>query len=352
MNRKTEKILIGIGLGLLGIFGGYKLVKAYKKGIEELENQELEETQDLENAGVNTSKLKEEIKDDEKDFSKMLYTAVRFNSDIDLDLIELHGDVMRASKGSLDLIDSGEVIHVRQRIDTNKRGESRRKLDFLIEIKDWFKESYRGPKIGNYLTTFKEAAEKLSGEIIRFTEPAKHKLVGFVAISHDTPDGNDVVVEYKRLDPKVYSEYADDKHDGLTKFYEIEKTRFLSMGQSYTKEYGDWIYTNCPELDKNDQSTLVEDIILMYQISFPVRSNQPGELYGIDTNTGIKCIKYLTEDMIVGREGGKEHKYKHLIFHAPDPETGDPSLVWYYTVNDNENVVIDNDGVFYERDED
>ena len=37
MNKKTEKILIGLGLGLLGIIGVVKFVKAYKKGIEELE---------------------------------------------------------------------------------------------------------------------------------------------------------------------------------------------------------------------------------------------------------------------------------------------------------------------------
>ena len=84
MNKKTGKILKWGALGALAILLGIKFVKSYKKGMEEIEKQEIQETEDLEEAGVNTSKLREEIKDDEKDFTKMLYTATRFNSDIDL----------------------------------------------------------------------------------------------------------------------------------------------------------------------------------------------------------------------------------------------------------------------------
>ena len=138
MNKKTEKILVGLGLGLLGIFGVYKLVKAYKKGMEEIENQEFLETEELENAGVNTSKLKSEIKEDEKDFTRMLYVATRFNEDIDLDLLDIDGVI--------DNLDH-KVIHVRQRFDTKtKHNESRRRLDFLIDIPDYTSDSFRGPK--------------------------------------------------------------------------------------------------------------------------------------------------------------------------------------------------------------
>lgn len=349
MNKKTEKILttaLKLGLGALGIWA---FIRGLKKGVEELEEQEAQETEDLENAGVDTSKLRSEIKEDEKDFTSMLYNAVR-ESDIDLDLFELHDDVGRAFRGSLSNIDGGNVIHVRQIIDTiNRKGDTRRKLEFLLEIGDWFRktDTYRVPKINQFLTTLPNAAESMSKDIVKFSEKARHKLVGYVVVSYDTPDGEDVVVEYRRLVKEVYGKYADDKHDGLTKFYEIEKTKFNTLG--FDDYECDWIYDNCPDL-KEKESVAVEDIILMYSIKFPIRSKKPNEVFGIDLTTAIKCIKYLTEDVVVGREGGnKEYRYNHLIFHAPDPETNEPSLVWYYDVDENENVIIDNNDVFYDR---
>ncbi len=349
MNEKTGKILKWGILGGLALFLGIKFVKSYKKGMEEIENQEFQETEDLENAGVDTGKLREEIKDDEKDFTKMLYTATRFNSDIDLDLIALKGDVMTAKKGALECIDA-EVIHVRQVDTMTKHGETRRKLEFLIEMQDWFSQSFRNPKIGSYFKTFKEAAVHMSREIVKFAPEARHTPVGFVVISREIND--DVAVEYREIKKDIFSPYADGKHDGLTEFYKIEKTRFGQLGpQKYTDEYSDWVFKNCPDLNKEDPTFLVEDLIMMYRISFQIRSNQPGELLGVDVKTAIKCIKYLTEEMSVQREGAKPYQYSHLLFHAPDPDTGEPSLVWYYTVDDNEKVIIDNDGIFYERTE-
>lgn len=349
MNGKFGKILAWIGgIGLTGL-GIYAFVKELRQGIEELENQENQETENLENAGVNTSELREKIgKEDEKDFTRMLYKTVR-DSDIDMDLFELHDDIDRAFIGSLSKIDGGNIIHVRQVIDTiNRRGDTRRKLEFLFEIGDWFAEddTYRVPKINQFLTALPNAVETMRKDIVKFSE-VRRDLVGYVVVSYDTPSGDDVVVEYRRLTKEVYGKYAEGKHDGLTKFYEIEKTKFNTIG--FDDYECDWIYTNCPDL-KEKESVAVEDIILMYSIKFPIRSNKPNELLGIDLATAIECIKYMTEDVVVGREGGKrEYRYNHLIFHAPEPETNEPSLVWYYDVDENENVIIDNNHVFYDR---
>lgn len=342
---KKGKILVGIGLTILSGFGIYKFVKAYQQGMEELENQEKQETDDLKNAGVNTSKLKSEIKNDEKDFTKMLFVAARFNSDLDEDLFDINGD-----GGVIDNLDD-RVIHVRQRIDTSKHGESRRMLDFLIDIPDYASQSYRGPKIGNFLTTFAETAKKMSEDLVKFSPKARHKLVGFVVISLKDKEGNDKI-EYRRLKDVVYREFADEKHDGLTKFYEIEKSRLNTTGAfDYIKE-ADWLFINCPDLKKEDESLLIENIVLQYIISFPIRSNRPGELYGIDTGSGIECIKYLTEELYVGREDSRDKvTYQNLMFNAPNLD-GVPDLSWYYTVDEKTNrVVIDNICEFYNEEE-
>jgi hypothetical protein len=332
MNKKTEKILVGIGLGLLGIFGVYKLVKAYKKGMEEIENQEFLETEELENAGVNTSKLKSEISEDEKDFTRMLYVATRFNSDIDLDLLDIDGVI--------DNLDH-KVIHVRQRFDTKtKHNESRRRLDFLIDIPDYTSESFRGPKIGNFLTTFKDAAIYMSDELVKFSHPATRKLIGSVVISRKI--NGEEKIEYRELVPEVYKAFADEEHDGLTKFYETEKRKLNHTGPfDYIKE-ADWLFENYPDLSREEEGLLIENILLQYQISFPIRSNRPDELYGIDTKSGVECIKYLTEKLYVGREDSRNKvEYRNLMFNAPNEE-GIPDLSWYYTTDDDDKVIIDN----------
>ncbi len=334
MNKKTEKILVGIGLGLLSIFGIYKLVKSYKKGMEEIENQEFQETEDLENAGVNTSKLKSEIKEDEKDFTRMLYVATRFNEDIEQDLLNIDDE-----GGVIDNLDY-KVIHVRQRFDTKtKHNESRRRLDFLIDIPDYTSESFRGPKIGNFLTAFKEAAIYMSEELVKFSHPATRKLIGSVVLSRKVND--EEKIEYRELTPEVYKDFADEEHDGLTKFYEIERKKINHIGPyDYIKE-ADWLFENYTDLSREDESILIENLVLQYQISFPIRSNRPDELYGIDTKSGIECIKYLTEKLYVGREDSR-HKieYRNLMFNAPNDQ-GVPDLSWYYTTDEDGKVVID-----------
>ena len=331
MNNKTGKILVGIGLGLLGIFGIYKIVKAYKKGMEEIEDQEFQETEDLENAGVNTGKLKDEINDEEEDFTKMLYTAVRFNSEFDIDLLDIDGVI-----DNLDY----KVIHVRQFDTKTKHNKYRRRLDFLIDIPDYTGLSYRGPKIGNFLSTFKEAAIYMSENIVRFSPPASRRLIGSAVISRKI-NGNDVI-EYRELKDVVYKQFSDEGHDGLTKFYYIEKEKINQIGAlEYTKD-ADWIFTNCPDLSKDDDTLVIENIVLQYMISFQIRSNRPDELYGIDVKTGIECIKYLTEQLYVGREESKKKvEYRHLMFNAPN-EDGTPDLSWYYTTDEDDRVIIDN----------
>lgn len=334
MSKKTEKILLGIGLGILGIFGIVKLVKAYKKGIEEIEEQEFQETEDLEKAGVNTSKLREEVKNEETDFTRMLFTACRFNSELDENLFDID-DI-------IENLDS-KVIHVRQRFDTkSKHNESKRRLDFMIDIPDYTTESFRGPKIGNFLTTFKETAIYMSDNIVKFSSPATRKLVGFVVISRERNSKS--IIEYRELKPEVYKDFADEEHDGLTKFYEIEKKRLNTTGpKDYVKENAGWLFENYPDLSESDSTLYVENIVLEYIISFPIRSNKPGELYGIDTKSGVECIKYLTENLVVGREDSRyKITYRNLMFNAPNSE-GEPDLSWYYTVDEDTNkVTIDN----------
>jgi hypothetical protein len=347
--KKSGKILLGfLGLGVAAIFG----YKAYKKGMEELENQELGETEDLEKAGVDTSKVRSEVKEDDEDFTKMLYTAIRFNSDIDMDLIELESNPERAFKGAVDCIDS-EVIHVRQRIDT-RRKNPRRVLDFLIEIQDWFVDrkhkqpTYRDLTIGNYFSTFSETSKKLWETVVRISDKPEQHPVIYVVISREI-DG-ERIVEYREIKQKIYGVCADEFHDGLAEFYKAEKTKFGKIGSDiYTKDEADWVFENCPDLDRNDETFLVEDLAIMYLISFPIRSHRQGELYGVDLKTAIECIKYLTNEMAVTRENSScEYRYKHILFNAPDPD-GKESLVWYYTVDENENVITNDDHIFYDR---
>ena len=346
MNKKTEKILLTIGGLGLGAFGIWRFIKGWRKGMEELEEQEARETEDLEKAGVDTSKLRSEIKEDEKDFTRMLYVAARFNSDLDESLFDIDGD-----DGVIDNLDR-KVIHVRQRIDTKgKHNESRRMLDFNIDIPDYTSSSFRGPKIGNFLTTFAETAKTLSNEIVKFSPPARHKLIGFVVISREDKDGNSIV-EYRQLKDVVYKEFADERHDGLTKFFETEMPRLNKDGaRTYSKD-AKWLFANCPDLREDDETLLIENIVLQYIISFPIRSKRPGELYGIDTQTGIECIKYLTENLYVGREDSRyKVTYQNLMFNAPNLD-GVPDLSWYYTVDPETNrVIIENVGGFYDEEE-
>ena len=351
MNKKTEKILIGLGLGLLGIIGVVKFVKAYKKGVEELENQETKETEDLESAGINTSKLREKTDDEEKDFSRMLYVATRYNSDIDLDMLEINGDPERGTEGVLDCIDE-KVIHVRQIFDTKPRyGESGRRVEFRLDIPDYTSDSYRGPKIGDFLSTFKKAADYMSSSIVKFSSPARQKLFGFVIISRKDSSG-DTIVEYRQLTEDVYGEYAVGKHDGLTDFYKQEKIKFNHIGvYDYIKE-ADWLFKNCPDLDREDETILIENIILQYIISFPIRSNKPGELYGIDVKSAIECIKYMTDEMEVKREdSNKIITYQNLLFHAPNKQ-GIPDMSWYYTVDEETDNIVINNLIFKDEDDD
>ena len=360
--NKLLKITLGIGVLVLAGAAVLRIIREEKK---KFEKEEKEIDKGLDNLGLNKEKAEEEFKNksDERNFVKALYHTIEFGSldgEVwDRDLIRIHSEIGKngKSKGN-GALDNENVIHVMQS-DAPKGGEI---LEFYFEIpSSTYMENaqQRYPRIGDYIKAFKLAATHMSDSIIKFTPKPIWELIGYYVISYKIrgreiigENGEKVPEEFQtqiKIPKKDYESFADinEKHDGLFDYIKSMYKR-ISGGKKQNPIQVEIINPDLKPWEEIYDLKIVAPV-LMFKISFQIaREGGPNSL-GINLKTATKCLRYLTEDLVISRNRDTtkrflekniniEIRYNHVMFHSKDykyPEAGF-DLLRYYTVDIND----------------
>jgi hypothetical protein len=325
MDKKLIKggLIVLAALGTLYVYNRY--AKKIKKQIEEQEKQENEE---LENLGISTEKLNEEIDpyDDKNNMVKALAASCFFNPEIDYDII----DVEKA-------LDASRLISVSQE-NFMFRGTETTDLVYYFDIPNYLKGGYSAPRLGDYCNAIKEAAEKAWSDIVRFCPKPRCRLAGFIVVSYDDPEDPEYRTSEKIEidDPTIYEELKSDfGHDGfgLGKLYEGAVNQ--NLPESVKGKLSDWISKKW-NTEKLPGFEVIE-IQLVYRVSF-VMQDKTG--IGINIKTAFQTLKMFTEELEIKRAGkGNGVRYENVLFCAPSNRYTDRfDLTHYYYVNEDNKI--------------
>lgn len=321
-----KKLKCGLLLGTAAIV--FLAYKRWSKNVrKQIEEQEQKENEELEALGVPTDKLDEEIDpyQDKDNLVKALAVSCFFNPEVDYDII----DVDRALKAT-------NLISVSQE-NFIFRGTETTDLVYYFDIPNYLKGGHSAPRLGDYCTTIKEAAEKAWSDIIRFCPRPRCRLVGMIVVSYneDPEDPEQRTTEKVEIDdPKIYEELQSDfGHDGFGLGKLFEGAVKQNLPKSVEAKLSDWIsqkWSGVSELE-------VVEIQLVYRVSYSIQ-NRTG--IGINIKTAYETLRYFVEEMEITRGGrGNVVKYENVLFCAPSSKYSNKfDLTHYYYVNEDNKV--------------
>lgn len=300
---KTTKILgvLAVAAGL-----GYVLYKKYKKEMSKLEYEEKVEEKKLNDLGVSKKKVEKEMVPGDNNLTKAIYAGIITNTKWDLDLIDIDG-----------CLNHENVIHV---IENDSQ------LSFLIEIpsfKDW---SHKTPSIGDYITCFSKAADHMWYDITKISKRGERfrpitRLEGYFVVSY-VNDEEEEEYKYIKIPEELYKQYSRGKHDGLVE---------------YISAVRDGKETNALEIDDSIEGKAI-DVQLFFRISYPIQRPMSNSV-GLTLDTGLECLKYLVDELEIGKNSTVT--YDHIMFHVPVKAGEDINLFKYYTIDENNTIIID-----------
>lgn len=310
---------VAIALGVLAYvaYKSFKKEKAEQKAAEEeVEKRE----QELDELGVSSSKLDQEIdpedKEDKDNLVKGLYVGIRFNPKWDEEIISIDR-----------CLNEYNVIHLMQ-FDPGV-------LSFTLEIPASVTiEKGHGPKIGDYISTFTQASNKMWADLVKFSPKPSTKLVGYFVLEYtETKDSKESKYGYLRIPEFIYARYADEKFDGLTEY--VKRVKSGEIKNIIETEFNDVDFGL-----SNLYNVKAIDIQLFFRIDFPIQTDNS---FGINLKTGLECLRYLTNELVVYRNrdprNGKGIKYDTIFFHAPN-EDGIWDFLYYYDVDGSGKVIV------------
>lgn len=304
------------GLGIAAVAGlTYYIVKETKKSEKEISDQEEETEKSLEKVGVSTETLKEN-------------NVSIINSD---NLVqEMHKTILTSNRWDLDLIDPEKVlqdttiVHVSESYFNDKK-----QLDFVFELPNIterkstegykhniINSSYKYPKIRD----FKLAFDKLADDLAKFVGTGNfkpfRKLEAYVTVQITSESGN-VEIFTKRVPSEWYAEKKNDNNDGVVAFYGDYKSSDTDLSEKAKQILKERFIENFVVGDDSKYTFEVVDLYLGWRISFQERSGNFRS--GINLISGLECLKYVTEEFSVKRDGATENVvyYKSILFHGP-----------------------------------
>lgn len=357
--KKFIKIALSIGAILVVGAVVIKIAKEESKKIKEEENKK---DKKLEKLGLSNKEKTEEEFDNEVDkdnFVKVLYYCIEFGEPLKMiwnrDIFRVMSEYKNGKSLRNGILDNENVIHVMQ--SENRKGEEM--LDFYFEIPEiTFNEKHYSkdrrnnyPEIGDYIRTFKDAAIYMSDNIIRFTPKPIWELVGYYIVSYKVKDKDGKFIEERqkqiRIPKRDFEKFANEGHDGL---FEFVKHRYSAILEEKLCE-PIYVEISDPSINEGDETYdfKLKTLVLMFKVSFPIAKEKGTNVIGINIETALKCIKYLTEDLEVKkRRNGKSVKYNHVMFQSRDydhPKIKEFDFLKYYTVE----PFDENDPEFYKR---
>lgn len=301
---KTAKILkVLFGTAVVGLTG-YFIHKEYKKQVKKQEEQDRIRENKLAEVGINKDRFDRDMvpgKDDDN-LEKALFICVRSNSDIDDDAIDIQN-----------CIDNENVIHIRQ-----SGARDNGSFDYLLEIPESATNpeqgNYHFPRINDFLRSFKTYKlnlEQMTGRRV-FTNLEGYFIVKFKQRGHA-----DEKLGVAAINKMLYSQYADDHHDGLVDYITDIRNNNLQVDLSGL------------DIDDDFYDIKVIDVRLLFKFSFNRKD--------LDIKTSYDILKYLRDEVKVYRGKNtnldnldKGYSYDYIMFNTLGP-AGNWSLLHYYT---------------------
>lgn len=314
---RTSGTAILLGVVAIGLRKWYKSIE------KKLDQERDAINQDLEDLGVPAEKLREEMETmDEGGLVKALAIGTMFNPDWDMDVV----DPDRA-------LESSPIISVTQETFVGRNNQESKDLVFYFDLPDYTK-GLRTPKVGDYVTSLKDAMIHAENTIVKFCPKPKGRLIGLISVSYTDPEGKEKTDRVEITDQKIYEELADEYHDGLAPFYEgiVKKT----LPDSVLTKLDEWVDKTWSKM----KNVKVVEITLSYRMSFKLQ-DQSG--IGINFRSAMETLKYFTEELEIKNrkynDSSKAVTYRNILFCAPG-DTGNFELTSYYYVNSDNKIDI------------
>ena len=173
--KKGLKIAGGILFAAVGSYLAYRWIKKnYKKELDLLKEEDKRVEEELSKVGISKEMLETVITPEDEDkgisFLKSIYAGLRYNEKIDRSAIDID-----------EICKINNVIHISESM-YNKR----RYLDIMLELPDYTSGGYKAPKIGDYITAFRNASQQLDN-IVKGARPIG-KLEGYLTCYYTNPD--------------------------------------------------------------------------------------------------------------------------------------------------------------------
>ena len=319
--------IVKVGLGLLAgaalIVVARKLYKSIERNLDEEKKAQDEE---IESLGVSAKKLNEELDsfEDENNMVKSLAVGTMFNPNWDFDYV--NPDLA---------LDADYLISVMQEKHVLKDGKAEDSLVFYFDIPEYTGNSYRDLKIGDFLSSYSNAAKIIEQEIVKMCRAWK-SFIGLITVTYQDPkDPNEEISERVEInDPTIYEELADGRHDGLASFY--EGIRNKTLPDSVNEKLTAWVNQRWPNALENFR---IIEISLAYKIAFRIQTEN---MCGITFKSALETLKYLVEEFKIKKnlnytsyrisnDSSPKFQYKNIIFCAIG-DSGKHELTSYYHI--------------------
>lgn len=296
--KKGWKVAIGI-IGAAGIAGGcywqYKkeLAKqeaAKKKMIE----QEKELAKEAEKIGINKEKFDKELSVNGC-FLKAIYTGLRFNPRFDIDLFNVEKGIVSDNTIAINLGMRDGTTEIQCRIKNSTDRYSPTAPDYIRALGktiQGLREKGFNFNVNRNLTAY-----------LRFWEEGK----------------NEIDVE-KAIPRWVYSDWADEQHDGVLEFYQDFKNGDDSAIQAISK----W-------LEQEGVTGVVHDTFMSLACTLVIEDK-------IGINPTLDLIEAILNTDISRNDRGAVN-YQYIVVYGPDEE-GYVDINHCYDTDDSGKVVV------------
>ena len=334
-------IAIGVAVGVRG------LVNSYKKELKNLSDAKKKEDKDIESLGVSPERMRDQVYDcereEDRNMVKAMYVAIDSSPSWPESVIKEQEVLVQKS-----------IVRVLE----EEGGWGHTNLTFLLEIPHIVREKkgdFSIPPVGSFYTAFKNLKDHLwKKEVGCWAEPLSKKTV-YLAYSYKMGETEDMTtVEIPR---KIWDHWRTE-YDGLVEFY--DDVHENGLVHAVTKRglveelreilTNDFVRKNPNVMNLNDVQFHYEDLILMYKISF--KQARFKEDTGITVMSGLDCLRYITENLVVSRQNQKGFHYDKVMFQAPSESGEFDNLTRYYTTDTKNRVVSDSYGYPEDEEED
>lgn len=309
---KLKTIFEGIAVIGGGILAAWVIKKSFDKQMKRIDEQEEKLEEEKKRQGITEDLVPGQpvINSGSGDFVIDLLTALRTNPKLECDRLNLDKALAKDS----------HLVHVRQNI---------KDLEIFLELPAFSRGNYNAPRIGDFINSLKNATEHMWSSYVKFSKKPFGVLEAYFVVSYEYDDDpkherhfmlgkvpRNIINQYRRKDEET-GRLIEEKDNWVL-------TRCVADFRRELNENGNVIpmINTSSEID-GKINVKIEDIMLMWKISFRIQTSFGIDATGINIKSAEQCLLYLINEFEVEGKQGNIFQYDQIMFYKdiePDVE--------------------------------